>query len=409
MMRKSVIQSIVVATVATVATLVPMQVAAKCVCCDGPVAAASSALGAAVTSAVSAASTAIITNDNFLFRDLTGKPVSQVLREMQGTATMDAATSRKATEQALDAHKNSVIAYNQREQQLEMAREAEKRFPDVTDSECSAHALAKTGKDAQVSIASVKASGSSAGLARSEKYTNPVQPVTEYKTAKTADPRYGTSGEITRPGCTPVYDPAVTAFDNQIKIPVGWNCPNLKAAPNTIPADRSASAIAALNNMLEPKPIPVLPVSQRKTAAGQVYEQQRDIYRNQLALYRDLGMDSLAQFQATRTLDANAESFFSSHNIELPADKKLSEMDYLNKHVQARWDNPVYLSEIRQANEKTLLMAIQETQNLQNTVLFRLMKVMEGQNLAYVTTSALEHDVMMRPELQQLRMKSSTP
>jgi len=409
MMRKSVIQSIVVATVATVATLVPMQVAAKCVCCDGPVAAASSALGAAVTSAVSAASTAIITNDNFLFRDLTGRPVSQILREMQGTATMDAATSRKATEQALDAHKNSVVAYNQREQQLEMAREAEKRFPDVTDSECSAHALAKTGKDAQVSIASVKASGSSAGLARSEKYTNPVQPVTEYKTAKTADPRYGTSGEITRPGCTPVYDPAVTAFDNQIKIPVGWNCPNLKAAPNTIPADRSASAIAALNNMLEPKPIPVLPVSQRKTAAGQVYEQQRDIYRNQLALYRDLGMDSLAQFQATRTLDANAESFFSSHNIELPADKKLSEMDYLNKHVQARWDNPLWVAELRGANRQQALLEMHRAQILKLAITTQWLENTEKKYASLLVNLAQKHDAMARTRLEHLRNQAVTP
>jgi|GEM_PF-1369758 len=335
-----------VLAVTIITATMPTASFANC-CCDGVCAVTYSALSAAVTSAVTAASTAIITNDNFLFRDLTGKPVSQVLRDIQGTATMDAATSRKATEQALDAHKNSVVAYNQREQQLEMAREAERLYPMVSDTECSAFAAARTTQEALLNRAEVAASASRTGASLSESIKHPQDALKTYKDDVLKSPLNVTSGVFTRPGCVPLTDASITVFHDQMPVAADWNCEPAKDAPNTIPKSNKEHAEQALSHLVADRnPIPVLPVSQRKTAAGQAYEQQRDIYRQRMALHQDIAADALAKYQATKTLTPEAKVIFENRDIPVPSDGDLSLMDYLEKWIKALWDNPVQMEQM---------------------------------------------------------------
>ncbi|MEF3193531.1 MAG: hypothetical protein K6346_04905, partial [Halothiobacillaceae bacterium] len=136
-------KNILMAAMAVPMLTLPVQ--AHAACCAGAVAAIEGA-SAAIVAAVGAFQTAQIANDNLLFRDMTGKSITTVLREMQATSMLDQGTNRKAIESALEAHRNGLVSYGRREQQLEMARKAKETFPDVSAAACQAFAMAKTAK-----------------------------------------------------------------------------------------------------------------------------------------------------------------------------------------------------------------------------------------------------------------------
>jgi len=347
---------------------------------------------------------------------LSGGPtsVARILRQTQATDSINAHKEIKANQAALESTRNGLVAYEQEAQQLELWRRAMKEFPDPPADICGEYALASTSADARKSLQITQSKGSSSGLKRANKFESPGQVVADYKKVlKDKGVDYVLGGTITQPGCKPVYSKdkdGPTAFENKVPLPVSWDCTVAEAAPMTIPEDKVEAAQYVLNSVIDFEPVAQSQVGDRKTPAGQVYEAERSVHRAQMDIYRDFANDALSMYTANREVNKEGRDFLEGRGVKMPpVGKKISEMDYFSKQVEARWGSSQYMGQLDQMEEKNLLIAIQETQDLTNEILFKYVEMKNKQSMVDSMALSVEFNDKIKPVLQDARNKAVSP
>lgn len=356
-----------------------------------------------VNARIDAAANSIVSALYALLRDNKGMNVAQVVREFQATSTSDNAALAKQITAALDGHMANIIAQDQKRAALESARKATGRASTVNPEECASFAMKKSAALAQATQAAYSTAGGNVGRkatsgasSGSEKTTTVAQ---EVYTTRKADPRALDAGILTRPGCTPIMSEE-TAYAEGLPVVGGYECP----APNlTIPKADGEKAAKFIARLIVPNPAPELPVELRNTESGANYEAERDKIRMRQSTLVDIGEESGSRFQESRDLTGKKE-FFDLVGVHIPNDK-ISEMDYLRYHVQARWDNPGFDNYLKNRDEAGLLTDIQSTLSLIADMQFRQLLLAERKTIAEMAFYEAVQDGPSRARLQELRQK----
>lgn len=288
-------------------------------------------------------------------------PIVRVLRQMQATDSMNTTKLRETIENSDEQKRNGAIAYKQQEQQLIMSRNALDAFPDVTQSACDEWVLRNsTQKDLTNQIVLAQKSSSKGAEDAHREWKDSIK---EAKDFFSSDPANLSGGTISHPGCEPVFDPSVTAFETKKPVPVGWNCGdvNKTSSSRTIPKDRMASAQILLNQMIQPEPLPPLPVGSRKTPAGQVYEVMSTKYREQVSFIRDSAQHVLSEYMPVVDMQ-KMKDVYKIYGLEAPKDAYISPMDDMHARASMRFDNTHFKEESFKMPTKDVLLAYHQSQ-----------------------------------------------
>lgn len=358
-----------------------------------------------ISAAVKGAASSIVGSLNSLLRDNKGMNVAQAVRESQATASQDAAAIAKQVTAALDAHQASMIAYEQRREALEDARQIEARIPAVTPDECASYSTKQSSPLAQATQAAYSAAAGNTGRSATGGVKTVYQAAQEMTRAREADPRALDAGIVLRPGCTPKMSEE-TAYAAKLPVVGSYECP----APNlTIPKEDAEKAASFVARMVVPHPIPELPMNVRGTPAGVLYEAERDIVRMRQSYLIDVAQDSLSKFLPTRNIADNKE-YFTLMGVDrlleggIPDD--VSEMDYLRYHLLSRWDNPEYQKSQKNKDVGALVKDLNESVLLLASIQFRQLELAEKKTPAEMQFFEAVQGGPSRTKLEDLRQKA---
>lgn len=358
-----------------------------------------------VNARIDAAASSIVSTLNSLLRDNKGMNIAQVVRDFQATTLeQDAAVAKQITE-ALNAHLAGMAVENQKQAALDATRKAASRAATVTPEECASFAMKKSAALAQATMAAYSTAGgnvgrSAAGGTTGGETKTAAKVAQEIYQARKEDPRALDAGILTRPGCTPIISEE-TAYADGLPVVGGYEC---ESPSLTIPKADGEKAANFIAKLIVPNPAPELPVDIRKTPSGALYEAERDKVRMRQSYAIDIGQESGSRFQESRDLTGKKE-FFDLVGLTVPNDK-ISEMDYLRYHVQARWDNPGFDNYLKNRDEAGLLRDIQSTLSLIADMQFRQLLLAERKTVAELAFYEAVQDGPSRAKLQELRQKA---
>lgn len=355
-----------------------------------------------VSAAVKGAAASIVGSLNSLLRDNKGMNVAQAVRESQATATQDAAAIAKQVTAALDGHQANLIAYEQRKEALEDARKVASGISPVTPVDCSAFALKKSAPLAQATQAAYNAAGANTGRKMTSGAKTPQQSISAVYTAQKADPRSTDAGIVLKPGCDPIMSEE-TAFADELAVVGGYEC----SAPNlTIPKEDAEKAAQFVARMIVPNPVSSLPLKDRKTPSGVMFEAERANVRARQSYLLDVGLESLSKFQQTRKIGEGRE-FFAEMGVAVP--EEMSEMDYLRYQLLSRWDNPKFQDlQGNYENTNDLIRDLHSTILLLAAMQFRQLEISEKRTPAEMQFFEAVQDGPSKTRLQALEARAGS-
>jgi len=264
----------------------------------------------------------------------TGKPLWRILREKQATDAINNTKIIKSDQAASEGLRNGMVHYEQQAEQLELSREVETNLPAPT--ECSQSNVTPFSE----SGFAYSAEHGWRDLSRRRSFDSPANFVVDIKdrvTKPKGSPYSG--GMISRPGCKPVFDPAVTAFETKVPVAVGWECEG-NGSPRTILLDSVEASESLLNDILTPLAVPESSVGSRKTPAGQSYESLSLKYNIIMDIIVDNAQTALSRMKPIWAVPESMSSSLLAHGIDIGVETP-SWMDYIAKWNDMKFDNPL--------------------------------------------------------------------
>jgi hypothetical protein len=354
-----------------------------------------------VNARITSAANSIVAALNSLLRDNKGMNVAQAVREFQATSTQDSAALAKQITAALEGHQAGMLAQDQKRAVLESARRVDGDVTAVTPVDCAAYALKKTTPLAQATQAAYSAAGSNTSRKMTSGAKAPQQAAAAVYTAQKSDPRSTDAGIVLKPGCDPIMAEE-TAFADELSVVGGYECP----APNlTIPKEDAEKAAQFIARMIVPNPVSSLPIKDRKTPSGVMFEAERANVRARQSYLLDVGQDSLSKFQQTRNVKEGRE-FFDQMGVPVP--DEVSEMDYFRYQLLSRWDNQKFQEYQKDRSETDLIRDLHETILLLTAMQFRQLEIAEKRTPAEMQFFEAVQDGPSKSRLQALESRAGS-